>query len=567
MVLVVLVMFGFVAVGLRLTDLMLLEHDSLAQRAKDQYTATADVQAARGAILDRRGRELAGNNFAESVFCNPREVAQRERTARVLAEFAQRDYLGMLERVSSDKAFVWVKRKASRDEARRVRDMKLDGVGFVPEPSRYYPRGRLASHVLGFTGIDDQALEGIELSYDKELKAIGHSVDVTRDARGRIMSDGMEYALSGNSLVLTIDEALQYITESALSSAMESSQATAATAIMMDPYTGDVLALANMPDYDPNTPGQSDVQSRRNRALTDTYEPGSTFKLVAISAALEEKLASTSEIIDASPGYIKIGKRVIKDTHSHGRLTVPEVIQTSSNVGTIRIAQRLPYDMHYRYIKAFGFGDKTGIDLPGENSGRVTPPERWSESSQASLSIGYEVSASPLQILRAYAAIANGGVLPQPHVVSRVFTPEGELKHKFAPSATPQRVLSEHTANLMREMLVHVTEEGGTATLASIDGNAVAGKTGTSRLLDPETGTYSTKRYASSFVGFAPADKPRVALIVVVFEAKGQYYGGQVAAPVFRDIMQQALAYLDVPRDDVLKDNVLLVQGRSIKRY
>lgn len=558
------VFFGFFLVTIRLADLMLLDHERLAARARNQHQSKRDLRVGRGKIYDRRGRELGVNLETVSAYCNPREVVSPEQGAKEFSRVTGESYRNVLKKMKADKGFVWLKRKLDRKEAEALRSFKLPGVYFVPEFRRYYPKGAMASHLLGFVGIDNQPLEGLELSYHESLRGWEETVPVERDARGRTLSAGIEVEKGGNSVVLTIDEGLQYVVEKALDEAMERWEARSASAIMMNPYTGEILAMANRPTYDLNNPLASAGSSRRNRAITDTYEPGSTFKLITAAAALEEGVVRLDTKFDTSKGFIRVGRKAIWDVHNNGVATFVEVIRKSSNVGTVMVGQLLEADVLHKYIRKFGFGGRTGIDLRGESTGVVRPVEKWSDTSQAAMSIGYEVAVTPLQILRAYSAAANGGMLVTPHVVSRVVSPEGEIINRFKP-ARKRRAISPSTADMLKSILVSVTQSGGTALKASVDGNLVAGKTGTTRLIDPESGSYSRQKYASSFVGFVPADEPRIALVVVVYEPKGKYYGGQVAAPVFGRIAEQTLAYLNVPRDDEFREDMLVVRS-SVRR-
>jgi len=339
---------------------------------------------------------------------------------------------------------------------------------------------------------------------------------------------------------------------------MDKWRASAAAAIMMDPLTGEILALANRPSFDPNSLSGSKNFERRNRAITDCYEPGSTFKIIVGTAALEERVVSLDTPFDCSRGVVEVGKRVIHDVHRNGLLTFKEVIQKSSNVGSVMIGMKLGKERIYKYAKAFGFGEKTGIDLPGEVSGLIRPPERWSGVSIGSVPIGQEVAVTPLQVLRAYSAIANGGLLVRPHVVSKVISPDGRPVWTF--SGETRRVISQKTAETFKDILKTVTEDGGTAKSAAVNGNDVAGKTGTAQMVDPRTRRYSTEKYISSFVGFVPADNPRIAMIVVIYEPKGQIYGGVVAAPVFKQIAENALSYLEVPREDSLREMLVVAR-------
>ncbi len=554
------ILFGFVAVVLRLGDLMLFNHEMLSARARLQHQGKKDILAKRGGIYDRRGRALAVNIDSESIYVNPSEVETPRKTAKTLARFTGSQYKAVLKKVSSKKNFVWVKRKLELERAGELKGLGLKGVGFLPEMKRFYPKGTLAAHVIGFVGIDNQPLEGLELKYDAALRGRSEEVEVARDASGRTLSDGVDLQTMGNSLRLTVDEGLQYIVELALDKAMQKWEAASASAIMMNPYTGEILAMANRPNYDPNFPAASRTSDRRNRALTDTYEPGSTFKVVAAAAALEEGIFDTEDTFDTRGGQIEVGGMQVHDVHKAKEIiTFREVIQTSSNVGTVQVGQALGKEIFYDYARRFGFGSRSGIDLEGEASGTLPAPGGWSGTSLAAMSIGYEVAVTPLQLLRAYSAIANGGYLVKPYLVSEIISPEGNVLFRYTPGR-PKKIISEKTAETLREILISVTNTGGTALNASVEGNRVAGKTGTTRLIDPDTGRYSTERYVSSFVGFVPADRPKVAIVVLVREPRGQIYGGLVAAPLFREIADKSLAYLNIPREDTFKDNMLLVR-------
>jgi cell division protein FtsI (penicillin-binding protein 3) len=558
------IVFGFVLVAIRLADLMLLNHERLSERAKSQYTGKKDITVKRGGIYDRRGRVFAANLDVESVYCNALEVDSPEKTASALSEATGLSYGPLLKKVSSDKGFSWVKRKLSPEAAGKLKGLKLKGVGFMQEPKRVYPKGKMASHIVGFVGIDNQPLEGLELKYEENLRGRAGSVLFEKDAGGRPLSEGFDFQSSGNSLVLTMDEGLQYIVEKELDRALEEWEASSASAIMMNPFSGEILAMANRPTYDLNDPSRYKPSARRNRAITDLYEPGSTFKIVTAAGALEEGVVGTETKFDCSKGYIRVGRKAIWDTHNHGVIPFREVIQTSSNVGTIQAAQKLGEKRLYEYAMRFGFGKKTGIDLPGEAGGVLKPPKKWSGTTLAAMSIGYEVAVNPLQVLRAYSAVANGGLLMKPYLVSKIISPEGDVLMRAEPEIQG-RAISRETAEILKGILISVTQQGGTASKASIDGNQVAGKTGTAKLIDSDAGGYSDKRYASSFVGFVPADDPKVALIIVVYAPKGEHYGGLVAAPLFRQITDKTLAYLNVPREDSFKENVLVVRARGAK--
>jgi cell division protein FtsI/penicillin-binding protein 2 len=562
------VVFGFFAIFLRLTSLMILDHKVLAEKAKLQQMKAEDIQAMRGNIYDRKGREFAVNLELESLYCDSKEVDIDSEKMGKLATA-----LGMEPRViqakfQPNKRFTWINRKLAPETIRRVRavlgierntrSQAAAGFGFVPEAKRFYPKGMLAAHVVGTVGLDNQPLEGVELKYDKYLKTSGGKVLFERDASGKMLSSGVNMESRGNDVLLTIDEGLQYIAERELDKTMAKWRSVAASAIIMDPFTGEILALASRPSYDLNDMGRANKNEVRDRAITDVYEPGSTFKIVVGTAALEEGIYNLNSTFDCSRGSIEAGGKVIHDAHRHGLLTFKEVIQKSSNVGSIMIGMRLGKDIIYKYAKLYGYGERTGIDLPGEVSGWIRKPDRWSATSIGAIPIGQEVAVTPLQVLRAYSAVANGGYLVRPHIVSEIRTHEGQPLFAFD-KEQKKRVISAKTAALFKDILKTVVEEGGTATGASVDGNKVAGKTGTAQLVDHRTKRYSKDRYVSSFVGFVPADDPKFAMIIVVYEPKGAIYGGVVAGPVFKSIADQALSYMNVPRDDINEKNVLLV--------
>lgn len=552
------IIFSFFLVSLRLFDLMILNHDRFSKRAKSQHVKVEDVQVRRGMIFDRHGRELALNIDLESLYCDPKALSLNDDTLVRLSSLISEEPRVILSKIPQQGRFAWLGRKLEPDVTEEVKRLNIRGLGFLTEAKRFYPKGSLAAHVIGFVGIDNQALEGAELGYDKYMKTTGGKVSFERDASGRTLSSGVDREVKGNNIVLTIDEGLQYIVEKELDKAMLKWKASAASVIMMDPFSGEILALANRPSYDPNRPGDSKIAARRNRAITDCYEPGSTFKIIIAVAALEEKIAKPDTLFDLHKGFIEVGGKTIHDIHQYKALTFKEIIQKSSNVGSITIGQKLGKERIYKYAKNLGFGEKTEIDLPGEVSGWIYPPERWSGTSIGAISIGQEVAVTPLQVLRAYSAVANGGFLVRPHVVSKIVSPDGRVLPILRDDAV-RRAISAKTAETFKEILKSVVEEGGTGRKAYIEGNEVAGKTGTSQTINPVTRRYSKENFVSSFVGFVPADNPKLAMIVVVYEPKGEIYGGVVAAPLFREVANQALSYLNIPREDNFDDSPVLV--------
>ncbi len=554
----------FTSVIFRLGLIMFVEHEAYFAKAKIQQIKKEEIIPKRGNIYDRMGRELAISLEKESLFIDPASLNSIQ-AVNLLKNYVKVDP-EQIERLSEKNVrFLWLQRKVDSAVAEKIKTLKIEGVGSVIEGARFYPKGFLASHLIGFVNIDEQGMEGVERKYDKYLRAEKSIKVVSVDAKGKKLSQGDLKDVKGNDVFVTIDEGLQYIVEKYLDEAVKKWQASSATAIMMDPFTGEILALANRPTYDPNNlKSIKNIGIIRNRAITDLYEPGSTFKIVTATAALEEGIVKPNTKFDCSQGYIEVWGKKIRDAHRHGVLTFEEIIQKSSNVGTIKIAMMLGKEKLYQYIKKFGFGEKTGIDLPGEISGYIRPTQKWSGTSIGAIPIGQEVGVTALQILRAYSAIANGGYLVKPFVVSEIHSPQGNILYKSV--IQREKIISDKTARIMKEILKKVTEEGGTATQAKLDGNDVAGKTGTAQKYDPKIRRYSKDRFVSSFVGFIPADNPRIAMIVVIQDPKGAHYGGVVAAPVFKAIADEALSYLNVPRDDAREKGLVVTFDRQVSR-
>ncbi len=566
-VLITIVFFGFAVILFRLADLMVVDHEKLSERASQQYMREKTLKPQRGVIWDRKLKEMAANIETESLYAVPSKIEDTRGLTRNISPLIKvsSKKLNRTLLKKKNKDFIWLERKMGLDNVRKVNLLKkkynYKALGFLSESKRFYPKKRIASHLLGFTNIDNKGISGLELQYDRFLRGEVSNMSVGTDARGNRLFNEVKEALSGNNLLLTIDERIQYIVERELADAMKKWKAKAAAAIMMDPSTGEILAMANRPDYDPNAAGKSKNYARRNRALTDLFEPGSTLKTVLAAAALEEGIVRLNDEYDVSKGYIVVGGKRIRDLHRNDILTFQEVIQRSSNVGAVQIGMELGGKKYYKYIRAFGFGEKSGIDFPGEVRGILRDPGNWSGTSLAALSIGQEIGVTPLQILRAYAAVANGGKLMKPYIVSDIISPAGQIIKSVTPEAERQ-IISGRTAEKVTDILKTVVEQGGTATKAYIQGNLVAGKTGTAQIFDNKKKRYSKDKYISSFVGFVPADDPRLALIVVIYEPEGKSYGGVVAAPVFKNIIEHTFAYMNVPMERDENQIVLVSKSR-----
>ncbi|MCI4625578.1 MAG: penicillin-binding protein 2 [Candidatus Magnetoovum sp. WYHC-5] len=554
------VIISFLVVLLRLFDLIVIEHDRFSKRAEDQSTTLEEVQVRRGLIFDRTGRRLAVNLEQNSVYCYKRLLKASDEQLTEMAQLLGIDYDNLKFKLENSRNFFWLKRKVPVEITEKLNTLSIGGIGVSPEAKRDYTMGTLASHVIGFVDIDNKGIDGIEKLYNGDLIDKGGTFSVEKDARGNKFYTENMRERKGKNMVLTIDVGLQYIVERELELALEKWKAESATVVMLNPYNGEILAIANRPTYDPNEAGKYNPSNRRNRAITDLYEPGSTFKIVATSGTLEEKLVKPTDMIDCSAGAIDVGGKRIKDAHRHGVLSFMQVIQKSSNVGTIKLAQRLGKDTLYKYIKLFGFGKKTGIDLPGELPGTAKHPKYWSGVSIGAMAIGQEVGVTPLQVVTAYSVIANGGYAIQPHVV-RGFTYDDTTSTLDVKEDEKKRLVSKNTVATMRAALMMVTQQGGTATYAEVEGNHVAGKTGTAQIFDRQLRHYSSTDYVSSFVGFVPAEKPVLSMIVVVWKPRGAIYGGVVAAPIFKNIAEKALSYLNIPREDMEDSNKLYVDN------
>jgi cell division protein FtsI (penicillin-binding protein 3) len=551
---------AFTGVTCRLAWLMIVKHGDLAQMAERQYSRTVVLQATRGPIVDRHGAALATSTPGESLFVQPRLLGDPVRAAARLAPVIDVSERELHAAFTSSRPFVWVKRKMPPTEAARVRQLGEPGLGFLDEPLRLYPNRELAAQVLGFEGMEG-GLEGVERAWNATLAGTPGKAIVGRDALGRevVTQHVLAPSAPGRGVMLTIDKTIQYLAEREIDAAYRRTSAKAAMAVVMDPRTGDILALAIRPTFNPNAFLDASKEVWRNRAVTDPFEPGSTFKVILAAAALEEGVVRPDDAIYAENGQLTIAKTVIRDWKKFGWLTFSEVLQNSSNVGSMKVGLALGGDRYYKYMTAFGFGIPTGVGLAGESRGLLRDPQRWSLLSLPTMSIGQEVSVTALQMVAAFGAVANGGTLMQPRLVKAEFDTSGLETRRFEPKAVRQ-VISPETARTLGRMLTRVVDEG-TGHLAAVPGYEVGGKTGTAQKLDPHTRRYSRAPGVLSFAGFVPVDDPRLVMLVMLDEPKNEKWGSEAAAPIFSAIAAPVLRYLEVaPSDDM---PIQIVTGTS----
>jgi cell division protein FtsI (penicillin-binding protein 3) len=540
----------------RLVDLQVLRKEEFVRRAKKQQERTVELAPFRGAILDAQGKPLAVTVYADSVFAIPSDVENPKKTAAALAPHLAVPARELERRLANvEKDFVWLARRVSEETAAAVNRAHLPGVKLWKESARRYPEGTLAASVLGYVGTDNVGLAGLEHRYDAVIRGQPVRITLLRDAVQRHYAmrqpgrtadrGGASAGTEGSSLVLTLDASIQHVAEREAEKARRERNAKAVSVVVLDPKTGAVLALATTPGFDPNRYGEVDAETRRCRPLADTFEPGSVFKAVTFAAALDAGLVAENDVIDCGNGALTIGSITI---HEHNRkvwdtLPLPSVLALSSNIGSARIGLALGRGPFFRSVRAFGFGQRTGIDLDGETGGLLADVSSWSALSLPMMSFGQEIGVTVLQIARAYAALANDGLLPTPYLVSEIRRGEQDIRR--ISSRPPVRVVSPGTARTLCRLMTGVVEEG-TGKLAAVPGFMAAGKTGTAQKAAPGGG-YAKDRHVASFVGFAPVEAPRLVVAVVVDEPRGTYYGGDVAAPVFSSVMAEALRLLGVP--------------------
>jgi len=522
----------------------------LSRKAANQYEKSLIFHGKRGTIYDTNHREMALSIDVTSIVAYPPNIEDPVATSKTLNKTLKIDVNSLKQRLTSDRSFVWVKRKVTPKEVKQVKALDFKGIDFIVEHERFYPDKTLAAQVLGFSGIDGHGLEGIEYYYDSYLKGGTCSFTVLKDAFKRrfdakknVMSD-----CSGNNLILTIDHNIQYLAERALEEASVKFNAKSGMAIVMSPKTGAILAIAHYPFFNPNSFGNFDQNVWRNRSITDPFEPGSTMKIFSACAAIEVGGCSPNAIFFCENGKYRIGKNVVRDTHPHGWLSLQQIIKFSSNIGTIKVSEMIGPEHIYKTFRNFGFGEKTGIDCPGETLGCLSHYNRWAKIDAGAIAFGQGVAVSALQLITAASAIANDGILMAPYIVQAITDQNGCLIKSSSPRVV-RRVVSLETAQSVKKMMASVTTEGGTGVNAAMEGYSVCGKTGTAQKID-EKGTYSNEKYIASFLGFIPAEDPELAVLVVIDEPMGKHYGSIVAAPAFKRIAHETVNYMNIPLTD-----------------
>jgi cell division protein FtsI (penicillin-binding protein 3) len=533
------------AIGAKAGYLQIYQSSWLSKKASAEYERPFKELGKRGTIYDANLREMAVSINSTSIAAFTRKIKNPAETARLLATSLNMDSGILQERLLSKKPFIWVKRQATPKEVGTVKNLKIDGIEFMSETSRFYPQKTLAAQTIGFTGMDGKGLEGIEFYYDNQLKGSDFEYVVLKDALGQGFDSGKSAAdYSGKNIVLTVDQTIQYITEKALKEAVDENSAKSGIAVVMSPKTGAILSIAQYPSLNPNAYEKFDRDLWRNRAITDPFEPGSTMKIFTAAAAVEYGNCSENEVFFCENGEYRIGKHIIHDTHSYGWLTLKEVVKLSSNIGAFKLASKTGPERLYKTLKDFGFGEKTGINCPGETSGIVSSYKNWRAIDIGTISFGQGISASPLQLISAVSAIANDGILMKPYIVQSIMDQNGFILNRFDPAQVRQAI-SPATAAKIKNILMSVTEKDGTGFNAALEGYTVCGKTGTAQKTD-ETGRYAKGKYIASFVGFTPAENPQVAILVMVDEPARNHYGGIVSAPAFKKIAQETLTYMNV---------------------
>jgi cell division protein FtsI (penicillin-binding protein 3) len=533
------------AVLARLSYLQLFCYSDYFARAQHQQRHVFEISPKRGTIYDRKGRELAISIPMDSVFGDPADIKDAPLVARLLSRVLNVPPEEIETKIREARTPVRLAKKLSPEIVQRIDDMNLKGVFFQKENRRVYPERQSLAHVLGYVDTDEKGIGGIEYAFDKQIRGKPGRMMVMSDGRRRWYDRSEAAANPGASVVLTVDETIQFIAEKELLRGMEETHSLYGTVLIQDPNTGELLALANSPAFDPNDAGAYPDGVRMNRAVTAAYEPGSTFKVVTMTGAIENGVVNPDELVDCQMGSIVVAGRLIHDWHPFGILSVRDILANSSDVGSIKVALQLGAPRFYDAIRSFGIGQLTGIELPGENRGKLRPVQNWNSSAIGSVAIGQEVSVTPIQIISAISAVANGGLFYKPRIVKEI---QGGDASGPLPRPAPQQVTDAKTAATVRGMMETVVLVG-TGKLAKLNGYTAAGKSGTAQEIDPSTGRYSPNKYDASFVGFAPVNEPAISILVVFDSPEGAHHGGEIGGPVFKRIAEQVLAYLDVPND------------------
>jgi len=554
------------AIVIKASYLQIFCYSGLTRKAANEYVRESKTHGKRGTIYDTNYKEMAVSIDVRSIAAYPPRVEDAENVSKALAEELNLDGKSLNQKLSSKRSFVWIKRKVTPGETKAVKSLGISGVDFIPEHRRFYPNRMLASQVIGFTGMDGRGLEGIEFYYDSYLEGDADSFTFLRDALGRRFSGIGPKARSdrerpiipaidnslplprntqGNNLVLTIDRTIQFIAESALENVTSNFSARSGMALVMDPKTGAMLALAHAPLFNPNSFGKFDQELWRNKAITDPFEPGSTMKIFTAASAIDSGICTPETIFFCEKGEYSVGEDVVHDSRPHAWLTLAKIIKYSSNIGSVKVSEAIGAERLYKTLCDFGFGGKTGIDCPGETAGSLSHYQRWSQIDVGAISFGQGLSVSAVQLVRAVSAIANKGTLMKPYIVQAITDKNHVPIRTFRPLKIRQAISAEN-ADAIKKMMRSVVEKGGTGNKASLSGYAVCGKTGTAQKIN-ENGAYAVGKYIASFVGFAPEQDPKVAILVVVDEPMGNHYGGVVAAPVFKKIAHETLNYMNIP--------------------
>lgn len=546
-----LVIFGLAVVWMavvlaRVSYLQLFRYREYLERANSQQERIIEISPMRGVLYDRNGRELAMSIPVDSCFANPDEISDPAMVARLLSHVLGIPAEEIEQKLTQSRSFAWIARKITPQQAARIQALNLRGIYFQKENKRFYPERTLASSVLGYVDMDEHGLAGVEYSLDKFIRGRPSRMLVFADARRRWFDHSEANVDKGDNVILTIDETIQYIAEKALAAGIARTHAKGGSVVVQDPNTGQLLAVANWPAFDSNDAGSYPPEIRVDRAVSDAYEPGSIFKTILFSSALQEGVAQPSDVVDCQMGSIVVAGRLIHDWHPFGLLTVEQILEHSSDVGSIKLALRLGAPKYYDYIRSFGFGRLTGIKLPGENRGLVRPLDEWTASSIGSIAIGQEISVTPVQMISAESAIANGGTLRRPQIIHEVLHGD-QVVMQGDPS--PRRVIDEQTSATMRDLMEQVVLVGTGKGFAQPFGYTAAGKTGTAQKINPATGRYSKTNYNASFIGYAPVNNPVVTILVNLDSPIGGHEGGPTAGPVFKEVAEQVLAYMNVPQD------------------